>query len=66
MVGAAMPATSDSGFIVPRQSGASNGVLMLKSPIPQLRRVSTLPENVLQDYPIRDRKRNQGGDVSGI
>jgi len=49
MVGAAMPATSDSGFIVPRQSGASNGVLMLKSPIPQLRRVSTLPENVLQD-----------------
>jgi hypothetical protein len=34
-----------------RQSGASDGVVMLGSP--ELASVSTLPENDLQHYPIR-------------
>src|SRR5882724_8885407 len=59
----ALPATatpllrprSRSPWLMPRQSGVSNGVLMHKSPIAAWR-VSTLPENVLQDYTIRPHK----------
>jgi hypothetical protein len=49
---------SRSSWVIPRQSGASNGVLMLDiSEIGLwLRRVSTLPENVLYGYTIRYRE----------
>jgi len=43
-----------------RQSGASNGVVISNL---RLRRVSTLPENVLQHYTIRHSKRGNAGET---
>ena len=67
----ALPATatpllrprSRSCWLMLRQSGASNGVVMLKSPVAALRRVSTLPENVLQHYTIRYREAERTGEM---